>query len=159
MSATGSTSAGKGWQSPECDGATAATSTDDEQILALNIAVSGTAGSAANAFIHDPASTNGYGKYQPSGWTAIIADGKDNYIGSVEAGRRVHDGLREQHRQWSALLDRPQLRLGLGPSEMHQPAARLRLLGHPRQRPLAGGGQADGAELTDTERQLPTSCS
>ncbi|MFI6621715.1 hydrolase [Streptomyces sp. NPDC050528] len=84
---------GKGWQAPECDGATAATSTDDEQILSVNIAVSGTAGSAANAFIHDPASTNGYGKYQPSGWTAIIADGKDNYIGSAKPGAAYVTGF------------------------------------------------------------------
>ena len=75
---------GDGWQSPECDGATAGTVTD-EKILSVNIAVSGTGGSGANAFLHNPASTDGKGQYQPSGWTDVIADGKDNYIGSVKS--------------------------------------------------------------------------
>ncbi|MER6209513.1 hydrolase [Streptomyces sp. NPDC001642] len=74
---------GDGWQDAVCDGATAGTVQEGKKILALNIAVSGTGGSAANAFIHDPDSTSGNGKWEPQ-WTAIIPDGKDNYVGSTK---------------------------------------------------------------------------
>ena len=74
--------AGDGWQPPVCDGTMAGTTDQEKPITSINIAVYGVAGSAANAFVHDPASTNGQPKWQPTGWTAVIADGKDNYIGS-----------------------------------------------------------------------------
>jgi len=73
--------AGDGWTDAVCDGAATGTVDDAKQITALNIAVSGTLGSAANAFIHNPDSTDGNGHWEPQ-WTAIIADNKDNYIGS-----------------------------------------------------------------------------
>ncbi|MFJ6895156.1 hypothetical protein [Streptomyces hokutonensis] len=75
---------GQGWQKPVCDGATAGTTSQDRPIKALNIAVSGIGGSAANAFVHDPSSTNGQGKWEPH-WTAVIADGGNNYIGSTKS--------------------------------------------------------------------------
>jgi len=73
---------GRGWQKPVCDGTIAGTTGQHKPIKALNVAVSGTGGSAANAFVHDPDSTNGQGKWKPE-WTAVIADGKNNYIGST----------------------------------------------------------------------------
>jgi hypothetical protein len=50
------------------------------------------AGSSANAFIHNPESTNGQGKWEPN-WTAIIADGKDNYIGSTKPDAQDMSGF------------------------------------------------------------------
>ncbi|WP_406442037.1 hydrolase [Streptomyces sp. NBC_01613] len=71
---------GRGWQKPVCDGTMAGTTGQEAPIKALNIAVTGTGGSAANAFVHNPQSTDGRGKWEPQ-WTAIIADGENNYIG------------------------------------------------------------------------------
>ena len=65
---------GTGWQAPVCDGATAGTIGQSRPIRALDIAVSGTSGTAANAFIQ-----NG-GWATP--WTAA-ADGVDLYIGTA----------------------------------------------------------------------------
>ncbi|WP_406120933.1 hydrolase [Streptomyces sp. NBC_00989] len=76
--------AGDGWTDAVCDGAATGTVDDAKQITALNIAVSGSLGSAANAFIHNPASTDGNGMWEPQ-WTAIIPDNKDNYVGSSKA--------------------------------------------------------------------------
>ncbi|MEV2210856.1 hydrolase [Streptomyces sp. NPDC050997] len=72
---------GDGWQKPVCDGTFAGTTGQNKPIKALNIAVYGAGGSAANAFLHNPESTDGKGRWSPS-WTAIVADGKNNYIGS-----------------------------------------------------------------------------
>ncbi|WP_280879334.1 hypothetical protein [Streptomyces pseudovenezuelae] len=74
---------GQGWQKPVCDGATAGRPGKKKPIKALNIAVSNAGGSAANAFVHDPASTNGEGKWKPE-WTDLVADGGSNYIGSAK---------------------------------------------------------------------------
>ncbi|MGW0857994.1 hydrolase, partial [Streptomyces sp. NPDC002690] len=83
---------GEGWQPPVCDG-TMAGDTRGVPIVSLNFAVYGVGGSSANAFLHDPASTNGQGKWQPSQWTAIVPDGKDNYIGSTEPEAEVMSGF------------------------------------------------------------------
>ncbi|MFB7330873.1 hypothetical protein ACFC00_04425 [Streptomyces adustus] len=76
---------GKGWQKPVCDGTVAGTTGQDRAIKALNIAVRGTGGVAANAFVHKPGSTDGRGVWKPH-WTPNTADGKDIYIGSTAKG-------------------------------------------------------------------------
>ena len=76
---------GQGWQKPVCDGTLAGTTSGTHPIQALNIAVYGVGGSAANAFVHDPGSTSGQGKWEPY-WTDKIGDGKNNYIGSAKSG-------------------------------------------------------------------------
>ncbi|MEY7981102.1 hydrogenase expression protein HypA, partial [Streptomyces pilosus] len=75
---------GKGWQKPVCDGTMAGTTGQGRPIKALNIAVHGTGGSAANAFVHRPGSTDGKGVWKPK-WTAVEADGRNNYIGSTKS--------------------------------------------------------------------------
>nr|WP_203616158.1 hydrolase [Streptomyces sp. SID13726] len=75
---------GKGWQKPVCDGTMSGTAGQGRSITALNVAVYGVQGSAGTAMVYDPDSTNGQGKWLPS-WTAIKADGRDNYIGSSKA--------------------------------------------------------------------------
>ncbi|MFH9615018.1 hydrogenase expression protein HypA [Streptomyces pratensis] len=77
--------AGSGWQAPVCDGTMAGTAGQGKRITALNIAVWNVGGSSANALLHDQGSTNGYAKWAPS-WTAVVADGKNNYIGSSKPG-------------------------------------------------------------------------
>ncbi|MEV7691070.1 hydrolase [Streptomyces bungoensis] len=72
---------GRGWQKPVCDGTVSGTVGQGKPIKALNIAVYGVQGSAANVMVYDPQSTSGQGKWAPN-WTAIVADGKDNYVGS-----------------------------------------------------------------------------
>ncbi|MET8830010.1 hypothetical protein ABZX40_30955 [Streptomyces sp. NPDC004610] len=74
--------AGQGWQKPVCDGTLAGTTGQNKAIRALNIAAYGVSGSAASAFMHNPESTNGEGKWAPS-WTAVTGDGKDFYIGKT----------------------------------------------------------------------------
>ncbi|MDO0933011.1 hypothetical protein QQY66_15415 [Streptomyces sp. DG2A-72] len=69
-----------GWQAAVCDGATAGTVGQGRPIKALNIAVSGTNGTAATAFVHNPGSTDGKGHYNGP-WKGAV-DGIDNYIGS-----------------------------------------------------------------------------
>ncbi|MGW9049294.1 hydrogenase expression protein HypA [[Kitasatospora] papulosa] len=76
---------GSGWQTPVCDGTMAGTAGQGKRITALNIAVWNVGGSSANALLHDPGSTSGNAKWAPS-WTATIADGKNNYIGSSKSG-------------------------------------------------------------------------
>ncbi|MER5553540.1 hydrogenase expression protein HypA [Streptomyces sp. NPDC002793] len=76
---------GSGWQAPVCDGTMAGTAGQGKQITALNIAVWNVGGSSANALLHDQGSTSGNAKWAPS-WTALVADGKDNYIGSPQQG-------------------------------------------------------------------------
>ncbi|MFD8304001.1 hypothetical protein ACFV29_16890 [Streptomyces sp. NPDC059690] len=71
---------GQGWQKPVCDGTVAGTTGQNRSIKALNIAVRGTGGTAANAFVHKSGSTDGKGVWMPH-WTANTADGKDIYIG------------------------------------------------------------------------------
>ncbi|WRZ92145.1 hypothetical protein OHB54_25665 [Streptomyces sp. NBC_01007] len=83
---------GQGWQKPVCDGTMAGTSGRNRPIEALNIAVSGSGGSAANAFVHDPGSSDGQGKWEPQ-WTAVIADGRNNYIGSTKKGAPAMSGF------------------------------------------------------------------
>ncbi|MGW1466118.1 hypothetical protein ACWCPT_17450 [Streptomyces sp. NPDC002308] len=63
---------GKGWQSVVCDGGT--TGITGKKIKALNIAVSGTKGTAGNAFVHNDE--------WKTPWNGV-ADGVDNYIGST----------------------------------------------------------------------------
>ncbi|MET9762130.1 hydrolase [Streptomyces sp. NPDC006372] len=74
---------GEGWQKPVCDGTVSGTVGQNKPIKALNVAVYGVQGSAGTAMVHDPQSSNGQGKWPPS-WTAIVADGKDNYIGGTK---------------------------------------------------------------------------
>jgi hydrophobic W protein len=74
---------GTGWQDPVCDGTIAGTTGRNLPIKAINIASYGVGGSAANAFLHDPKSTNGQGHWQPS-WTAIKGNGQNLYIGSTK---------------------------------------------------------------------------
>ncbi|MFC8429640.1 hypothetical protein [Streptomyces sp. NPDC057253] len=83
---------GQGWQKPVCDGTLAGTTSGTHPIKALNIAVYGGAGSAANAFVHDAKSTDGRGKWNPR-WTAVIGDGKNNYIGSTKSGAPYMTGF------------------------------------------------------------------
>ncbi|MDX3323043.1 RlpA-like double-psi beta-barrel domain-containing protein [Streptomyces sp. ME03-5684b] len=74
---------GSGWQKPVCDGAVAGTPGSNQPIKALNIAMQGVGGSAANAFTTDVDSNDGRGKWDS--WTAVVPDGTDNYIGSAKA--------------------------------------------------------------------------
>ncbi|MFF7285443.1 hypothetical protein [Streptomyces griseorubiginosus] len=83
---------GQGWQKPVCDGTLAGTTSGTHPIKALNIAVYGGAGSAANAFVHDAKSTDGRGKWKPH-WTAVIGDGKNNYIGSTKSSAPYMTGF------------------------------------------------------------------
>ncbi|WP_234543882.1 hydrolase [Streptomyces shenzhenensis] len=83
---------GSGWQKPVCDGTMAGTVGKNLPIKSINIAVYGVQGSAANAFVYDPQSTNGNGRWNPN-WTAITADGKDNYIGSTKASDPYIEGF------------------------------------------------------------------
>ena len=73
---------GVGWQKPVCDGTIGGTVGQGKQVTALNIAVYNVEGSAGTAMVHNPQSTNGQGSWLPK-WTAVIADGKDNYVGST----------------------------------------------------------------------------
>ncbi|BFO21971.1 hypothetical protein SHKM778_83590 [Streptomyces sp. KM77-8] len=72
----------QGWQEPVCDGTLAGTTGGGQTINALNIAAYGVNGSAANAFVHVAKSKDGKGRWSPS-WTAIAADGENNYVGSA----------------------------------------------------------------------------
>ncbi|MFJ4624923.1 hypothetical protein [Streptomyces sp. NPDC088847] len=83
---------GQGWQKPVCDGTLAGTTSGTHPIQALNIAVYGGDGSAANAFVHDAKSTSGQGKWEPQ-WTAVIGDGKNNYVGSTKSGAPYMTGF------------------------------------------------------------------
>ncbi|WP_406166572.1 hypothetical protein [Streptomyces sp. NBC_00996] len=83
---------GQGWQKPVCDGTLAGTTGQNKPIKSINIAVTGSGGSAANAFVHDAKSTNGQGKWIPK-WTDVIADGKNNYIGSTKASAPYMTGF------------------------------------------------------------------
>ncbi|MFF7134955.1 hypothetical protein ACFZBZ_21670 [Streptomyces sp. NPDC008196] len=83
---------GQGWQKPVCDGTLAGTTSGSHPIKALNIAVHGGDGSSANAFVHDARSTDGRGKWAPQ-WTAVIGDGKDNYIGSTKSSAPYMTGF------------------------------------------------------------------
>ncbi|MEU3172176.1 hypothetical protein [Streptomyces sp. NPDC007000] len=74
---------GQGWQKPVCDGTIAGTAGQNKPIKALNIAVHGVDGSAANAFRQVSKPVDGRGQWQPS-WTAITGDGKNFYIGSAK---------------------------------------------------------------------------
>ncbi|MET8129528.1 hydrogenase expression protein HypA [Streptomyces sp. NPDC005065] len=76
---------GQGWQKPVCDGTMAGTTNQNHPIKALNVAMSGSGGSSANAFVHNPTSTDGNGKWMPQ-WTDIKGDGTNNYIGSTKKG-------------------------------------------------------------------------
>ncbi|MEU0134773.1 hydrogenase expression protein HypA [Streptomyces sp. NPDC006296] len=76
---------GSGWQTPVCDGTMTGTAGQGKKITALNIAVWNVGGSSANALLHDPGASNGNATWAPS-WTAVVADGKDNYIGSAKNG-------------------------------------------------------------------------
>ncbi|MFF7359878.1 hydrolase [Streptomyces sp. NPDC008125] len=82
---------GEGWQRPACDGAMAGNGRS-KPLTALNIAVYGVSGSAANALPHDPDSTDGQAHWKTP-WTAVVADGKDNYIGSTDDDAEVLAGF------------------------------------------------------------------
>ncbi|MFD9440130.1 hydrolase, partial [Streptomyces sp. NPDC060006] len=75
--------ADKGWTDAVCDGETAGSVGQSKAVKALNIAVSGTKGTAGVAFIHNPGSTNGKGYYNNVPWSGV-PDGIDNYIGSTK---------------------------------------------------------------------------
>ncbi|WP_018544812.1 hypothetical protein [Streptomyces sp. LaPpAH-108] len=77
--------AGQGWQKPVCDGTMAGTTGRNRAIKGLEIAVRGTGGSAANAFVHKPGSTDGKGVWQPK-WTAVTGDGKNFRVGGTTQG-------------------------------------------------------------------------
>ncbi|RSS83227.1 hypothetical protein [Streptomyces sp. WAC06614] len=66
---------GSGWQKPVCDGATAGTTGQAKRLKALNIATSGTKGTAANAYVHK--------EHWKTPWNSA-ADGIDLYIGSTD---------------------------------------------------------------------------
>ncbi|MGW1505635.1 hypothetical protein ACWCQW_45460 [Streptomyces mirabilis] len=83
---------GQGWQKPVCDGTLAGATGGTHPIKALNIAVYGGDGSSANAFVHDARSTSGRGKWEPQ-WTAVIGDGKNNYIGSTKSSAPYMTGF------------------------------------------------------------------
>ncbi|MFD7131618.1 hydrolase [Streptomyces sp. NPDC059894] len=72
----------QGWSDAVCDGVTAGSAGSGIPLKAVNIAVSATNGTSGNAYVHNPASTNGEG-YYPGPWTSA-ADGVDNYVGSTE---------------------------------------------------------------------------
>ncbi|MFF3485068.1 hydrolase [Streptomyces sp. NPDC002701] len=74
--------AGKGWTDAVCDGETAGTVGEETPLKSLNIAVSGTKGTASAALVHNPESTDGRGHYNAP-WSGV-ADGLDNYIGSTK---------------------------------------------------------------------------
>ncbi|MFJ4922381.1 hypothetical protein [Streptomyces sp. NPDC088725] len=75
---------GQGWQKPVCDGTMAGTSGRNRALKAINIAVRGVGGSAANAFVHYPESTDGNGQWKTP-WSPVT-EGKDFYIGSSKQG-------------------------------------------------------------------------
>ena len=75
----------QGWQLPVCDGTVTGIPRGGKAVKALNIAVYGVGGSDANAFVHSSKPTNGRGEWKPE-WTGVVADGKDNYIGSTKGG-------------------------------------------------------------------------
>jgi hypothetical protein len=72
---------GDGWTKPVCDGTLAGTVGQSKPIRALNFAEYGGDGMDANAFIYNPLSTNGEGKWSPK-WAGIVPDKKDIYVGS-----------------------------------------------------------------------------
>ncbi|MFJ4821059.1 hypothetical protein [Streptomyces sp. NPDC088801] len=74
---------GQGWQKPVCDGTIAGSSGQNRPIKALNIAVHGVGGSAANAFRHAAKPVDGRGTWQPS-WTAVTGDGENFTIGGAK---------------------------------------------------------------------------
>ena len=67
----------KGWTKPSCDGVTAGLPGQDVGIESVNIAVSGTKGTAGNGFMQ-------YTGYKSPAWTSAV-DGVDLYLG--EAGK------------------------------------------------------------------------
>jgi hypothetical protein len=73
--------AGDGWTKAACDGQPAGTP-GKGTITAVNIAVAGTKGVTNRAFVYNPDSTDGSGKYFDPFETA--ADGSDNYVGSTK---------------------------------------------------------------------------
>ncbi|MFG3289324.1 hydrolase [Streptomyces sp. NPDC048179] len=73
---------GTGWTKPVCDGTIAGTVGKNIPIKDINVAVYGVDGSAGNSFVYNSQSTDGKGKWQI--WTKVVADGKDNYIGSTK---------------------------------------------------------------------------
>ncbi|MEU9452709.1 hydrolase [Streptomyces sp. NPDC048277] len=83
---------GSGWQKPVCDGTMSGTVGKNVPIKAVNLAVYGVQGSAANWFAYDSQSTDGQGKWNPD-WTAITADGKDIYVGSTKASDPYIEGF------------------------------------------------------------------
>ncbi len=76
---------GQGWQPAVCDGTMTGTAGQGKKITALNIAVWNVEGSSANALLHEGGSSSGQAKWAPS-WTAVVGDGKNNYIGSSKPG-------------------------------------------------------------------------
>ncbi|MEV8225077.1 hydrolase [Streptomyces sp. NPDC079167] len=74
--------AGKGWTDAVCDGEAAGEAGSGTPLTAVNIAVSGTKGTSGGAYVADPASTEGKGKYFDP-WSKA-ADGIDNYVGSTK---------------------------------------------------------------------------
>ncbi|WP_437015080.1 hypothetical protein [Streptomyces sp. enrichment culture] len=79
---------GQGWQKPVCDGTIAGTSGRNRPIKALNIAVHGVGGSAANAFRHTAEPVDGRGKWQPN-WTAVTGDGLTSPSAARNGTRRT----------------------------------------------------------------------
>lgn len=71
--------AGGSWQKPVCDGTVAGTTGEGKAIIGLNIAATGVEGIQANAYVHNPLSTDGRPKWL--GWSAIHS-GDDLYIGA-----------------------------------------------------------------------------
>ncbi|WP_329277740.1 hydrolase [Streptomyces sp. NBC_01451] len=68
--------ADQGWQAPVCDGAEAGTTGKDLPIKAVNIAVSGTKGTAGSGAFQ-------YQNWKGTKWTSAV-NGIDNYLGSTK---------------------------------------------------------------------------
>ncbi|MEV6008682.1 hypothetical protein AB0M29_17925 [Streptomyces sp. NPDC051976] len=104
---------GQGWQKPVCDGGVAGTSGRTGSIMALDLAVRGTGGVSANAFVYKPGSTDGKGVWMPK-WTPNTGDGQDIYIGhagtnaphmlgfaiSIGSGGKVCQSARVHNSDW-----------------------------------------------------------
>ncbi|MFF8597197.1 hydrolase, partial [Streptomyces sp. NPDC015220] len=74
--------ADQGWSDVACDGETAGEEGSGKPTTAVNIAVFGTKGTSSGAFLPNPASTDGTGKYFDP-WSSVD-DGVDNYVGSTK---------------------------------------------------------------------------
>ncbi|MFD6534540.1 hydrolase [Streptomyces sp. NPDC060184] len=73
---------GGDWSDAVCDGDTAGTEGSGDQIVSVNIAVSGINGTAGRAQVYNPEGS-GTEQYFPDPWSEAV-DGADNYLGSTD---------------------------------------------------------------------------